>query len=182
MRRCCENNTFFFLPFLLRGRDGRVINCAGRWGIYVQVQMEVTSDLSCGIRPALSLHDNGLLRQWASALCPSSLHTWCYFLNVGILSRLSPSQPQMSAACCTKEPSNIFWIPPGATEVICQPVTQSVGNACFMLLAEWASSLQRLLSNTVAERHCGSGAQCESTLLFQAFSCDVVIFNKEVHL
>lgn len=54
---------FFFLPFLLHGRDGCVINCAGQWGIYGQVQMEVTSDLSCGIRPALILHDNGLLQQ-----------------------------------------------------------------------------------------------------------------------
>lgn len=50
---------FFFLPFLLHGC---VINCAGQWGIYVRVQMEVTSDLSCGVRPALKLPDNGLLR------------------------------------------------------------------------------------------------------------------------
>lgn len=54
---------FFPLPFLLHGRAGCVINCAGQWGIYVRVQMEVTSDLSCGVRPALKLPDNGLLRQ-----------------------------------------------------------------------------------------------------------------------
>lgn len=42
----------FFLPFLLHGssfRAGCVINCTGQWGIYVKVQMEVTSDLSCGV-------------------------------------------------------------------------------------------------------------------------------------
>lgn len=38
-----------FSCFLLHGRTGRVINCAGRRGIYVQVQMEVTSDLCCDV-------------------------------------------------------------------------------------------------------------------------------------
>lgn len=46
------------------------------------------------------------------------------------------SQLEMSTVCSTKQPSKAFWIPPGTTEVICQPVTQSVGNVCFMLLAE----------------------------------------------
>lgn len=47
----------FFL-FLLHGRAGCVINCSRQWGIYVQVQMEVTSDLSCGAGPAPQLPDN----------------------------------------------------------------------------------------------------------------------------
>lgn len=42
----------------------------------------------------------------------------------------------MSTVCCTKQPSKVFRIAPGSAEVICQPVTQSVGNVCFMLLAE----------------------------------------------
>lgn len=46
------------------------------------------------------------------------------------------------------------------------------------------SSLQRLLSNTVPERQAGSGAgsQHEATALLQAFSYDVVVVDKEVHL
>jgi len=42
----------------------------------------------------------------------------------------------MSAACSTKKPSKVFSMPPGTVEVIGQPVTQSGGNVCFMLLAE----------------------------------------------
>lgn len=49
--------------------------------------------------------------------------------------RILFSQLKMSAVCLTKQPSN-FGIAAGATEVVCQPVTQSVGNVCFMLPAE----------------------------------------------
>lgn len=49
--------------------------------------------------------------------------------------RIISSQLKMSAVCLTKLPSN-FGIAPGATEGVRQPVTQSVGNVCFMLPAE----------------------------------------------
>lgn len=47
-----------------------------------------------------------------------------------------------------------------------------------------ASSLQRLLSNTVAQRDGGSGAghNARPHLLLQAFSYGVIISNKDVHL
>lgn len=43
---------YIFLSFLLHGSSFRadcVINYTRQQGIYVQVQMEVTSDLSCGV-------------------------------------------------------------------------------------------------------------------------------------
>lgn len=68
---------------------------------------------------------------------------WIFFL----------SQLQMSALCYTKQLSRVFWIPPGATEVICQPVTQSVGNVCFILLAERGE----LFANTAEATRCLRG-------------------------
>lgn len=42
--------SYFFPSFLLRRGlpQRRVVNCGSRWGIYAPLQMEVTSDLSCG--------------------------------------------------------------------------------------------------------------------------------------
>lgn len=129
---------------------------------------------------------------------------WCYFLNVGICSLrdlglvsllmffvflfffclffFSLSLLEMSTVCCTKQPSKVFWIPPGTSEVIGQPVTQSVGNVCFMLLAECGE-----LFAGAAEQHSApealwkwSGSQHQATALFQAFSCDVVIVVSSV--
>lgn len=84
------------------------------------------------------------------------------------------------------QPSEVFRIPPGATEVICQPVTQSVGNVCFHALG-WMrrALLQRLLSNTVPERQCWmwSRSQHWVTALLHTFSYDDdVIVDQEVHL
>lgn len=68
-------------------------------------------------------------------------------------------------------------MPPGTSEVIGQPVTQSVGNVCFMLLAKWGELFAR-----AAEQHSApeagwkwSGSQHWATVLLQAFSYDVVI-------
>lgn len=66
-------------------------------------------------------------------------------------------------------------------------VSQSLSQWVMPVSCSWlnvASSLQRLLSNTVA-REAGrkwSGSQHQATPLLQAFSCDVVIVYKEVHL
>lgn len=72
-----------------------------------------------------------------------SVHVFPPLLRIFFLSQL-----KMSAVCCTKQPSMVFWIPPGSTEVIGQPVTQSVGNVCFVLLAECGK-----LFTEAAEQH-----------------------------
>lgn len=87
----------------------------------------------------------------------------------------------MSTVCRTKQPSEVFWIPPGATEVICQPVSQSVGDVVFMLLAEYGE-----LFAEAAEQHGAWEAgwrrrrrkrrsQHQATALLQASSSDVVV-------
>lgn len=61
-----------FSLLLLHGRAGCVINCSRQRGIYEQVQMEVTSDLSRGVRRALKPQDCGAFRQSASLFLISS--------------------------------------------------------------------------------------------------------------
>lgn len=95
----------------------------------------------------------------------------------------SLSQLKMSTVSCTKQPSKVFWIAPGTTEVICQPVTQSVGNVCFMLLAEC-----RELFALAAEQHGAweagcrwRGSQHKATAPFQPFCYGVLIVVFFVH-
>lgn len=143
----------FFLLHRSSFRAGCVINCTGQRGIYVQVQMEVTSDLSCGVSQLSNCHtmdclDNeprlfvlissylmlfpkcGHLLTERPQACVSA-HVF-FFFSFLICFSLSA---QMSTVFCTK-PSKVFWIPPGTTEVIGQLVTQSADNVCFMLLPE----------------------------------------------
>lgn len=131
-----------FSLLLLHGRAGCVINCSRQRGIYEQVQMEVTSDLSRGVRRALKPQDCGAFRQAASLFLISS--NWILFPKCGInhptsgkcvgsvpeIARFLPfpsfssrSRLEMSAVCRSIQPSGISWMPAGAAEVICQAVS-----------------------------------------------------------
>lgn len=61
-----------FSLLLLHGRPGCVINCSRQRGIYEQVQMEVTSDLSSGVRRAFKPQDCRASWQPASLFLISS--------------------------------------------------------------------------------------------------------------
>lgn len=80
--RCWQNRIHFsssFIavpsepPVLLTASDGERFMCGSKW------KWPVTFPVA---RAALKPPHNGLPPQWVVSLCPSSLHIWCYFLNV----------------------------------------------------------------------------------------------------
>lgn len=168
-------------------------------GIYVEVQMEVTGDLSCGVtrlsnRRKIDRFDNEpqlfVLISSSLMLFPKCGHLLAKgpgAYNVAAFKKKKKifSQLKMSAVCMAtaqKQSSKVFCIPPGRLKAwVTQPATLSVGNVGLMLQAECAELFAWLdWQCSGVEARWKQSTRMQDSLLWWCYCCFPCLHEKLV--